>query len=822
MSHNDNFAKFSFSPPPPPPPRPNFAPNWEEQGIPVASEWGIPFEQDFDFGIPTPPNFPTPASMTIDNSPAQEPTVYAAPTTPALPTTIEEHLANVFNWPKWDGTPIMPRPITTAAELKTLRIKERRFELKEGEWARDVLTFRQIQNAVLQGDCGVGKSTLATGHSLFFIIIAPTTIIIDQLASHTCQVIKANVEPNFVKYKQFACTYDSLPRFCDAALEAGYNPYLIPLIIDECHHLLSDAFKGGRLDACMSRVRLFKFPTPTSATIPPFIPYLETLPRIVITRKDSEIVNYSYAIGSDVAMIEKCLKQALTVLYHLNNKKMIQVMVSHFTSLGYRVEYIDSDNKDEMMSEGLDEKRLPPAELYICTSVFNDGISVHEHALNYIAIVSGQSARLLGPYEIYQFTKRFRDKAPTHVHIMRKTNEFDDDLIFSEETYKYRYIKTLEMMEKKAKNMTEEYRWMLEALNQDAAFGFLNSSDDFFKKAFPLYNDSFIVFNSDAQIFEPNPRAISEYVYSSLQRACYASRYMMEDWLEKYDLKFCEIIEVEPETKFEKDLLKISKSLKKADREVMRETIASFESYDDALKASQAEIPTTYSQAAELLSFDEFLSGKKEEEDFDSEDKEDFDSEEEEEKLRLEYRKALREKIKEADIKKKAATIAVQHTSAICANGIKFKDAFPIAKRELGNSTLTKKALDKLKYKKLLQAIARGVRNPDLEKVLASAFITEVLQSVTIGVPLDENTVNEHFEHAFRHSSDARERFTVTPKIPRGEPTKEEVNKATSKAAKAQWQKRKELLNYFFEMKKTKKKIDGNWHHVWIPQRALY
>jgi hypothetical protein len=739
-----------------------------------------------------------------------------------------------------------------------MRIIEYTIRLKAGQYAGNVLSFRQIQNIILQGGCGSGKSTLAVDHKDPFIIIAPTTVIIRQLASDTCQVIEAGVTPDFEKYTQFACTYDSLPRLCQVALEAGLNPYAIPLTVDECHHLLSDGYKGGRLNACMDEVRKFEKVTFTSATVPPLVPYFEDFSRTVLTR-DPRPIKWSYAIGSDIAMAVRCLKQGFRVLLHINNKKKIQVVKEYFEGLGYRVEYIDSDNKNEMLDRGLSDKRLPDADIYLCTSVFNDGISVHEHAQKYVVILSEESLRHLGPNEIVQVSQRLRDFVPHHVYLMRSSDEFDhDSRDFLLMDYINEYINMLENAEKKTVSDTELYLNMIKGYDANSR-DYNGRCQALLEKMFPLKDDSLIIFNEEKQIFEPNLRAIGEYVYSMLQRKCHASRYMMDYWLSLHDFEFCGIVEVEKETELEKDIIETTKSLKKADRQVMRDAITQFETYEDALNASRIDTPTTYSQAAKVLPFEKFAEGREEED---------------RGELRLQYRQALRETVKEAEVKQKAAEIYVSHVQHLCATGAQFKDAVGQAKTDLVNSTLTGQALKRLRYAKELQAIARGVRNPDIAKVADGAFVAEVLQSVTIDEPIDRSATNASFEHAFRHSDDARKRLTVTPRFPKSKPTseapthellnhalmlakrlsrkkmtkeaiaeerkilslltreelsdwiektdKEVREKEVARAAKSTWKKRKEFLNYFFEIERSTRKIDGKRSTVWIPTKALY
>ena len=100
--------------------------------------------------------------------------------------------------------------------------------------------------------------------------------------------------------------------------------------------------------------------------------------------------------------------------------------------------------------------------------------------------------------------------------------------------------------------------------------------------------------------------------------------------------------------------------------------------------------------------------------------------------------------------------------------GAKPEAVLAIAKRELAKSTLTGKALKHLKHGKLLQAIAKGVRDPKLTKILESAFITEVLQNVNEGIPLLESEINASFERGFAYSERARKQFTVVPKAAKG------------------------------------------------------
>ena len=832
-----NHDNSKSQPPQPPTPPQDFYDDWQADGYeydeqneyqPLAYDDYEP--PTFDDFMPSPPAYLDECpSFEFSSSPVSPPTHHHAPpprptTTPhqptphqptlnpsPLPSTISEHLDNLFKWPRLDpSVTTVARPPTTSAQLQALRVSVRTIELKEGQYASHVLTFRQIMSVALEGGCGTGKSTLAMGHKHFVIFIAPTTVIVDQLASDDCQVIKAGIEPNFEKYQRFACTYDSLPKLTAAAKEAGLNPYKVPLIADECQHLVSDGFKPKPLDACMLELRKFEDVTMASATIPPYIPYFEHLPKIIIKRASRKVIKWSYVVGSDAAWVEKRLRKGQAVLYHLNDKRKIDVTADYFHGLGFKSEHIDSDNKDEMMLAGLDSKRLPDANLYMCTSVFNDGISVHEHANNYDVIISEQSARHLGPLEKVQLAQRFRDKEPDHVYIMRKSNEFNDNVIFSEDMYKQMYERLVARAERRAGRQTQEYREEIQWMNQ-ASRDFLVNSREVLERLFPTRDDSFVMFNEEAQVFEPNLRAIGEYVYSHLQRVCHSSRYMMQHWLGKHDFEFCEIVEIEQETALENDLLKASKSLSKADREAMREHIANFETYNDVLDASKAKPPITYSQAAELLPFNQFVEERKQ----------DGEKEEDEAKVREEYREALRGKVKEAHLEQKAAQVVREHFSTVYqANaGSKPETVLAIAKNELSSSTLTGKALKHLKYKKQLQSIAKGVRNPQLDKVLESAFITDVLQSVTISQPLIESVIDASFERAFAHSERARERFTIAPKHPKGEkPTDEEV----AKAARKQWRLRKEFLNCFFEMKRERKTIDGERANVWIPTKALY
>ncbi len=782
--------------------------------------WSAP-SQDLDIGIPcsphpvAPPYLPSSSSLKIcppelnQHSPPELKTSQTPadlPTT-TLPATMSEYLANLFKWPRIDpNATIVTRPPTTSEQLKNWRDQIKKIELKEGQYASDVLTFHQIQNIAFEGGCGTGKSTLAMDHKHFIIFIAPTTVIVDQLASHDCQVIKAGVEPDFEKYQRFASTYDSLPKLTAAALAAGFNPYKIPIIVDECQHLLSDGFKSKQLDACMWELRKFDHVTMASATIPPYIPYFENLPKIIINPANRSEIQWSYVIGSDVAFIENSLRSGQTVLFHLNDKKMIDVVGEHIHGLGFKWEHIDADNKDEMMMLGLERKRLPEADLFMCTSVFNDGISVHEHADRYIIIISEQSARHIGPYEIYQITRRFRDNKPIHVYIMRKSNEFDDDVIFSEEMYKSFYSRLVARAEKQAARLNQEYQEEIKLLDEISK-EFLINSQDILERLFPMRDNSFVTFNSESDIYEVNLRAIGEFVYAHLKSVCYSSRYMMQHWLSKYGLEFCEVHEAEKESELEKDLLNASKNLTNDDREEMRKHIASFETFNEVVDASKATPPLTYTQASELLPFDQFVKEREQEE-------------QGSEKLREEYREALRGKVKEAVLEQKAAQVLREHFSTVYqANpGAKPDAVLAIAKRELEKSTLTGKALKHLKHGKLLQAIAKGVRNPKLTKILESAFITEVLKDVNEGIPLLESEINASFERGFAHSTRARKQFTVVPKAPKGEePTDAQIDKAVRK----QWKKRKLFLNYFFEMKSKRVTIDGKLSIAWTPTKAL-
>ena len=118
VAYNDSNGKSQQTPPPPPPPFDEFD-EWGDVGYENSYDESYNGFQSYDNYVP--PTY-LDALMPFDgyeasptNPPAQHTTLNPSP----LPSTIGEHLDNLFKWPRLDpNITIVARPPTTSAQLR--------------------------------------------------------------------------------------------------------------------------------------------------------------------------------------------------------------------------------------------------------------------------------------------------------------------------------------------------------------------------------------------------------------------------------------------------------------------------------------------------------------------------------------------------------------------------------------------------------------------------------------------------------------------------------------------------------------------------------
>jgi hypothetical protein len=401
-----------------------------------------------------------------------------------------------------------------------------------------------------------------------------------------------------------------------------------------------------------------------------------------------------------------------------------------------------------------------------------------------------------------QYSHRFRDSRPEFIYICRTNDIFDDEAVFTRQTYQFIYKQKLLEAEELVEvyNQQEQRRreWLKNANPAEAKH--LKETTDYLQKRYD--KNSMVIWNE--QHYEANLLAIGHAVYRQLKRAAHKSKNVMQHWFSEFNFVYSGLEYIEENTTIDQDIIKISSSISLSDRQAMRLCISEFESFDEVKKTTKENLTGSYSEAEAVCLINPFPAWQLEQ------NQTGKDSSKEA------YKKEIKKAVRQQQIKKLAAAHIKDIVNHLCVNGTKFKEAFVIAKRLLKDSTLTSNAITRLKDRAQLSCITSGVLDNTLNLDLDSAFIKEILKSVVIGEPLDQYLVDESFERGFTYSEKDRELFTIKPK--NKNPTDEDF----VKSKKREWQKRRKLLGDFFEFKRGKRTIGGKRKDVSIPIKLRY
>jgi uncharacterized protein YutD len=288
-----------------------------------------------------------------------------------------------------------------------------------------VFDFNNIDEglSVIQAPTEKGKTTATVTQITDNLIIAvPTQSLAKQVEKdHGLQAIYENIEPIFSHTNRFVTTYDSVAKIISRCKKAGIDVSSWTLVIDECHHLASDRYRKlaiNRLGAC---IPLFRRVLALSATPPPIVPFFQDAPLLKFTAPQIEKPLF-FATCKDYAnAIEQALGETKRVIFHLNDKTAIKVLIKELAYRGYKALEFSGDSKGKDHHEGMVyRKEIPDCDVLFVTSLYDDGYNFFDEE-SYYLMISAKSA--CSPEQIEQISARLRKQRPVKTILLSKATK---------------------------------------------------------------------------------------------------------------------------------------------------------------------------------------------------------------------------------------------------------------------------------------------------------------------------------------------------------------------------------------------------------------
>ncbi len=274
-----------------------------------------------------------------------------------------------------------------------------------------------------------GKTTFLLTFSKV-ILAVPTQDLARQLEKKGVPAIMQDVAAaDLAASERYVSTYDSLPRLVEElSLARGEDLSEWMLVIDEAHHILSDASPAFRLQAISNMLNVtINFGrviamTGTPPDIP--IPTFDQAQLIQFTKHRDPISLYLIKGDSTSKMVDVIINKFRynKVIVHMNDKNKGCQTAKELEMLGISSFLFNADTKkEEYHTQMLEIGQLPKdCQSLITTTLYNDGYSFIEKK-KYAVLISPESR--LTPEDIEQIANRIRGNAPDGVFWLKRKHD---------------------------------------------------------------------------------------------------------------------------------------------------------------------------------------------------------------------------------------------------------------------------------------------------------------------------------------------------------------------------------------------------------------
>lgn len=304
-----------------------------------------------------------------------------------------------------------------------------KYELKNGQYLSDLLTFDKVRGRYLIAPTGSGKSWLICNQSgRKIVIVVPLQGIAEDFAAKNGALLymqgSTQYQANQLRgAKLIVTTYASFNKLSGYLGEAAGR---FDLVFDEVHSFASYAgIQGQALNKSLHRAKepapgvTWQSVTITTATPVPFVdPYLKDFENriIKVTRAAGSAGQLTIAEAADTteaaaAKAEESIKAGRRPFILIDSKRgKAHKLKAILEGRGRRVALIHADNKGESTEyNDLTKNGIWPAgiDCIICTTVLNAGVSVYtDQPVDVIVLGKFNSV------DIAQFAARIRNQLP--------------------------------------------------------------------------------------------------------------------------------------------------------------------------------------------------------------------------------------------------------------------------------------------------------------------------------------------------------------------------------------------------------------------------
>ena len=279
----------------------------------------------------------------------------------------------------------------------------------------------------IEADTGTGKThrvmELAEKNDVPLVIFEPYRSATDQKADEAqWHAIVSGTAPNADTLQ--VGTFNAITKVnCSEHISASETI----LVIDEAHLLVTEGYRREVMEELYEVFTLYKGVILLSATSIES-PIFEGFKRYVYVHRNppKKTLNIIEAEDPTAALIDTLDRDSLNVIY-LDSKNSHSVKAELLASYGYSVATLSSDDKTSELYERIIKGEKIPSDIDVLmiTRVLTHAVDMFsDRPINYVIYPSNNDTRLPEPYQVVQFTNRFRRHDVTGITMIAKRNEY--------------------------------------------------------------------------------------------------------------------------------------------------------------------------------------------------------------------------------------------------------------------------------------------------------------------------------------------------------------------------------------------------------------